>query len=172
MHQVLQDLQQIRTICQQLAQNERQNAQHLSTQPGLQAMAQRESFAAQQLQQCVSLCQRIEQQIAQQQMQQQMTSARVAAQFSPTPAASTAHYGTAPGAGYGSAPRMSTTVTATPHPGTFAAHSTSPMGFGTHGAHGPAASANAGVNLAGLRAAMQADKVDGARPGSTRPYTH
>jgi hypothetical protein len=114
MHAVMQDLQQIRSICQQLAQSERQNAQQLQAQPGLQTMAQRESFAAQQLQQCVQLCQRIEQALTQQQ-----------AQFTPSYTAAVAR----PAA--------------------------------------QAADANTGVNLAGLRAVMQADKPQATGAGYT-----
>ncbi|BCJ86745.1 hypothetical protein [Effusibacillus dendaii] len=62
---IAQDIQQIRDICQQLAQNERQNAQIFSNQPGMQTIAQRENQAAQQLQYCVSLCNRIEQSFVQ-----------------------------------------------------------------------------------------------------------
>ncbi|TCP52761.1 hypothetical protein EV586_1074 [Tumebacillus sp. BK434] len=63
--QLMQDLQQIRSICQQLSQNERQNAQMFAQNPGMQAIAQRENFAANQLQNCVSLCNRIEQSLLQ-----------------------------------------------------------------------------------------------------------
>lgn len=66
---ILQDVQQIRTICQQLAQVEQRNAQEFSHQPGLQAVAQQESLTAQQLQQVVSLANRVEQALIQAQTQ-------------------------------------------------------------------------------------------------------
>lgn len=66
---ILQDIQQIRTICQQLAQTEQRTAQQISLQPGLQAMAQQESYNAQQLHQVVSLAGRIEQTLVQMQSQ-------------------------------------------------------------------------------------------------------
>jgi len=72
MNQLMQDIQQIRGICQQLSQNERQNAQLFSQQPGMQAIAQRESFAANQLQQCVNLCNRLEQNVTRMTLQPMM----------------------------------------------------------------------------------------------------
>jgi len=65
MNRVFQDIQQIRQICQQLSQTENQNAQLFAQTPGMQQLSQREAFAAQQLQQVVSLCNRVEQEIAQ-----------------------------------------------------------------------------------------------------------
>lgn len=61
---ITQDIQQIREICQQLAQNERLNAQFLA-QAGMQTMVQRETFASHQLQLCVNLCNQIEQTMSQ-----------------------------------------------------------------------------------------------------------
>lgn len=73
---ILQDIQQIRTICQQLAQTEQGHAQHFSQQPALQAWAQQENFVAQQLHQVVALASRAEQSLIQTQPQ------TVSAQFS------------------------------------------------------------------------------------------
>ncbi|MCF8568078.1 hypothetical protein LLE49_25465 [Alicyclobacillus tolerans] len=80
---VLQDVQQIRTICQQLAQTEQRNAQQLSQQPGLQAIAQQESVTAQQLQQVVSLANRVEQALTQAQPVQQPFSQPVQQPYTP-----------------------------------------------------------------------------------------
>jgi len=62
---ILQDVHQIRSIAQQVAQTERQNAQQFSQQPGLQAIAQQETFSAQQLLHVVDLTNRIEQALVQ-----------------------------------------------------------------------------------------------------------
>ena len=64
---ILEDVHQIRSIAQQVAQAERQNAQQFSQQPGLQAIAQQETFSAQQLQHVVDLTNRIEQALVQNQ---------------------------------------------------------------------------------------------------------
>ncbi len=69
MHQVLQDIAQVRSICQQLAQNERQNAQMIQQSNGNPMMAQRETQAAQQLDHCVQLCNHMEQNIHEMQAQ-------------------------------------------------------------------------------------------------------
>jgi exonuclease VII large subunit len=169
-HQVLQDLQQIRSICQQLAQNERQNVQQLSVQPGLQSMAQRESFAAQQLQRCVSLCQRIEQQLTQQQwqLQQQMHAAQPQYQASPSP-------GFAAGASPVAASSFRSGTTSSAYTPSF-------TGMAGNGAYAQrpqapftgntAAAGQPSVNLAGLRAVMQADKSESTRSAPYRPPSH
>lgn len=61
----IQDIQQIRSICQQLSHSERQNAQAVTAQAGMQNFAYRESFAAQQLQHCVDLCNQAERTLSQ-----------------------------------------------------------------------------------------------------------
>ena len=61
----IQDIQQIRSICQQLSHTERQNVQAVTAQAGMQNFAYRESFAAQQLQHCVDLCNQAERTLSQ-----------------------------------------------------------------------------------------------------------
>ncbi|WP_198853340.1 hypothetical protein [Alicyclobacillus sp. SO9] len=72
MHRIMQDLQQIRTISQQLQASERQNAQMLAQQNGMAGMAQTETHAAQQLGQIIQLCNQAEQQVQQQMTMQNM----------------------------------------------------------------------------------------------------
>jgi len=71
MHRVIQDVQQIKSVCQQLMANERRNAQALSQQNGFTNMAQTETQAAMQLNQCLQICNRIEQELQQMSTQQQ-----------------------------------------------------------------------------------------------------
>jgi hypothetical protein len=66
MHRIMQNLQQIRTISQQLQASERQNAQMLAQQNGMAGMAQTETHAAQQLGQIIQLCNQTEQEAQQQ----------------------------------------------------------------------------------------------------------
>lgn len=59
MHQVQQNLNQIMQICNQLSQNEQNNASRLNQ------MIEAERAASQQLQQCIQLCQQVSQQMSQ-----------------------------------------------------------------------------------------------------------